>query len=102
LKRSDFAVSLRDIHTTIRLGFVSACYKVFPYGRKKGRSSLGFDVLKTLAIDTPGSSVSLGITLGLFEGFHLRNVHEEFPEAMRLIRLRLSIDPSSQILQMDE
>ena len=42
----------------------------------------------------------LGINY-LVEGFDLRDVHEEPPEAMRLIRLRLSIDPPPQFLQTD-
>jgi hypothetical protein len=52
-------------------------YKVFSYCREKGRSSLGLDVPKALTVDTRGTSISLGDTVGLFEGLHLRNVHEE-------------------------
>jgi hypothetical protein len=82
LKRTDFAISLWNIHPAVRLGFVPACYKVFPYGRKNGPSPLGLDVLKALTVDARGTPVSLGVTVSLFEGFNLRNVHEEPPEAM--------------------
>jgi len=101
LKRPDFAVPLRDILPAIRFGFVSIRYQVFPYGRKKGGSPLSLDVLETLAIDAWGASILFGITVGLFEGLRLCNMHEEPPEAMRRFRLRLSINPSSQILQID-
>ena len=37
-----------------------------------------------------------------FEGLDLRDMYEETPKPMRLIRLRLSIYPSPQILQTDK
>src|ERR1019366_8594913 len=60
-----------------------------------------FDALKRLAIDAGRAAVPLGSTVSLFEGLGLRDMYEETPEAMRPIRLRLSIDPSPQILQTD-
>jgi len=60
-----------------------------------------FDVLELQAIDPGGTAVALRYTVSLFEGLYLRDVHEEPPEAMRLVRLRLSIDPPPQFLQPD-
>ena len=50
---------------------------------------------------TGSTAVALRYTVGLFEGLHLRDVHEQTPETMRRFRLRLSIDPPSQFLQTD-
>src|ERR1019366_5768789 len=99
LQRSEFAFSLRDLHPAVRHGFVPACDEVFPHRRKKRRPPRGLDVLEFLAIDPGGTTVALGYTVGLFEGLDLRDVHEKPPEAMRLIRLRLSINPPPQFLQ---
>src|ERR1017187_10145616 len=79
----------------------SPCFQVFPYCRKKGGSPGLFDVHKRLAIDAGCASIPLGRTVSLFEGLDLRDMHEETPEAMQLIRLRLPIYPSPQILQID-
>ena len=42
-----------------------------------------------LAIDAGCAFVPRGCTISPFEGIHLRDMYEETPEAMRLIRLRL-------------
>src|SRR5437879_13488672 len=34
LKRSDFAISLRDLYPAVRHGLVAVCYEVLPYSRK--------------------------------------------------------------------
>jgi hypothetical protein len=100
LKRSDFTVALRDLHPAVRHGFIPACNEVFPHRRKKHRSSRRFDVLKLLAIDPGSTTVTLRDTVSLFEGLDLRDMHEQTPETMRLVRLRLSIDPPPQFLQI--
>src|ERR1017187_2324851 len=91
LKRSDFAISLRDLPPAVRHGFVPVCDEVFPHRRKKRRPPRRLDVREFLAIDSSGAAVALRYTVGLFEGLDLRDVYEEPPEAMRLVRLRLSI-----------
>src|SRR5450432_2154408 len=101
LKRSDFAISLRDLHPAVRHGLVSACDEVLPHGRKKRRPPRRLEVRELLAIDPGGTAVALRYPVSLFEGLDLRDVHEEPPEAMRLIRLRLSINPPPQFLQTD-
>src|ERR1017187_1675171 len=101
LKRSDFAISLRDLHPAVRHGLVPVCDEVFPYRRKKRRPPRRLDVREFLASDSSGTAVALRYTVGLFEGLDLRDVYEEPPEAMRLVRLRLSINPPPQILQTD-
>ncbi|MCA1853508.1 MAG: hypothetical protein LC647_14275, partial [Beggiatoa sp.] len=94
MKYPDFSVLLRDIYPAVRLGFIPASEKVVSYLRKERVETLRLDVLKRLTIETGSTSVPLGDAIGLLEGFHLRNMHEDAPEAMRLIRLRLSIYPS--------
>ena len=101
LKRSDFAISLRDFYPAVRHGLVPACDEVFPHRRKKRWPPCRLDVLELQAIDPGSTAVVLRYTVGLFEGLHLRDMHEEPPEAMRLIGLRLSIDPPPQFLQTD-
>src|ERR1700692_110152 len=101
LKRSDFAISLRDLYSAVRHGFVPVCDEGFPHRRKKRRPPRGLDVREFLAIDPSGTAVALCYTVGLFEGLDLRHVHEEPPEAMRFVRLRLSIYPPPQFLQID-
>ena len=101
LKRAEFALPFRYLYPAIRLGFILACFQVFPYCRQKAGSPRLFDALKRLAIDAGRAAVPLGSTVSLFEGLGLRDMYEETPEAMRPIRLRLSIDPSPQILQAD-
>src|SRR5439155_16969013 len=100
LKRSEFAIALRDLHRAVRHGLVPACDKVFSHRRKKRSPSRGFNVRETLAVDARGTAVSLRDTIGLLKGLDVRNMHEQTPEAMRLFRLRLSIDPPSQFLQV--
>src|ERR1017187_1236822 len=101
LKCSDFAISLRDFYPPVRHGFVPVCDEVFPHRRKKRRPPRRLDVREFLPIDPSGTAVALRDTVGLFEGLDLRDVHEEPPEAMRLVRLRLSIYPPPQFLQTD-
>jgi hypothetical protein len=93
LKRSDFAIALRYIHPTIGHGFVPACDEVFPYDLKSGGSPGLFYVCKCLAIDAGRASFSFSRAVSLFEGLDLRNMHDETPEAMRFVRLRLPIYP---------
>src|ERR1700681_2818051 len=101
LKRSEFALSLRDLHPAVRPGLIPACDEVFPHCRKKRRSPRRLDVLEFLAIDPGGTAVALRYTVSLFEGLNFRDVHEQTPETMSLVRLRLSIDPPPQFLQTD-
>src|SRR5215467_15712478 len=70
--------------------------------RKKRSPSRGFNVRETLAVDAGGTAVSFRDTIGLLKGLNVRNMHEQTPEAMRLFRLRLSINPPSQFLQIAE
>src|SRR2546422_4564375 len=100
LKRSKFSIALRDLHRAVLHGLVPACDKVFSHRRKKRSPSRGFNVRETLAVDARGTAVSLRDTIGLLKGLDVRNMHEQTPEAMRLFRLRLSIDPPSQFLQI--
>jgi hypothetical protein len=100
LKRSDFPVVFQYFHPAVRLGLVSACYEIFPDRFQKAGYARSFDGPKILAVDARGALVSLGDTVSLLKGLHLRHVHEDPPEAMRLIRLRLSIDASPQLLQI--
>src|ERR1700676_160775 len=101
LKRSDFAISLRDLYPAVRHGLIPVCNEVLPQRRKIRRPPCRFDVREFLAIYPSGAAVALRYTVGLFEGLNLRHVHEEPPEAMRLVRLRLSINPPPQFLQTD-
>src|SRR6266545_1037399 len=101
LKRSDFAICLRDFYPAVRHGLIPVCDEVFPHRRKKRRPPRRLDVREFLAIDPSGAAVALRYTVGLFEGLDLRHVHEEPPEAMRLVRLRLSTNPPPQLLQTD-
>src|ERR1019366_1642254 len=100
LQRSDFAVALRDLHPAVRQGFVYACAEVIPHRLKKRGQPRGLDVLEALAVDAGSTAVSFGDPVGLFEGLDLRDVHEQTPETMYRFRLRLSIDPPSQFLQI--
>src|SRR5277367_1648854 len=100
LQRSDFAVALRDFHPAVRQGLVSACEKVIPHGLKKRGQPRGLDVLEALAIGARGTAVSFGDSVGLLKGLDLRDVHEQTPETMGRCRLRLSINPPSQFLQI--
>jgi hypothetical protein len=101
LKYSNFAFALRDLHPAVRDRLIPACDEVFPHRRKKRLPARGLDVRKTPAIDARSTAVSLRDTISLFEGLDFRDMHEQTPETMRLIRLRLSIDPPSQFLQID-
>src|SRR6266851_3058556 len=101
LKRSDFAISLRDLYPAVRHGLIPVCDEVLPHRRKKRRPPRRLDVREFLAIDTGGTAVALRNTVSLFEGLDLRHVYEEPPETMRLVRLRLSINPPPQLLQTD-
>src|SRR5215470_8492820 len=99
LKRPDFAVPFRNIYPAVWLGFVLACYQFFPHGCEKLGETRLFDVLKRLAINAWDSPIPPGCTVGFFKGLRLCDVHKEPPETMRLVRLRLSINPSPQFLQ---
>ena len=99
LKCSDFAITLRDLHPTVRHGFVPACDKLFPHRRQKRDPPRGLDVPEALAVDARGTAVSFGDPISLLKGLDLRDVHEQTPETMRRFRLRLSINPPSQFLQ---
>src|SRR3954471_21749250 len=101
LKRSNFALPLRNLHPAVRPGLIPACEEVFPYAPKEVGESVSLDIRKTLPIDARSTPVSLGDTISLLQGLDFRNVHEQTPEAMRLVRLRLSIDPPPQLLQTD-
>ena len=59
------------------------------------------DGLKRLAIDTGSTAIAFGDAVRFMQGFKLRHVDEEPPEAMRRFRLRLAVYPSSQLLQTD-
>ena len=48
-----------------------------------------------------GSTVSFGNPVRFLEGLPLRHLHEEPPEAMRFLRLRLPINASPQFLQIE-
>jgi hypothetical protein len=85
LKRSEFAVSLRDLHPAVRHGLVPACDEVFPHRCQKRWPPRRLDVLELQAIDPGGTAVVLRDTVGLFEGLDFRDMHEEPPEAMRLV-----------------
>jgi hypothetical protein len=102
LKRSDFPIVFRYFHPTVWLGLISACYEIVPDRFQNIGHTCGFDILKTLAIDARCTPISLGYTVRFLKGLPLRHMHEESPEAMRLIRLRLSINASSQLLQIIE
>ena len=102
LERSDFPVLFRYLDPPVRLGLISACYQIVPDRFQEVGHTGGFDVLKTLAINPRCTPISLGNTLRFLKGLPLRYMYEEPPETMRLIRLRLSIDASSQILQIIE
>jgi hypothetical protein len=80
---------------------IPACDKVFPHRRKERRPPHRFDVLKLLAIDPGSTAVALCDAISLLKRLGVRDMHEQTPEAMRLIRLRLSIDPPPQLLQID-
>ncbi len=73
----------------------------FGCGIQKSGAPGFLDVRKCLAINTGCASVPFGYAVSLFEGLHLRGMHEQTPEAMRLVRLRLPIYPPPQILQID-
>jgi hypothetical protein len=102
LERSDFSVLFWYFDPPVRLRFISACYQIVPNRVQEVGHTSGIDVLKTLAVDARCAPISLGNTLRFLKGVPLRHMHEEPPETMRLIRLRLSIDASSQILQIIE
>ena len=81
--------------------------KIIAQGRWPYLSTLIFSLrivetenLETLAVDARGTAVSFSDTISLLKGLGLRDVHEQTPEAMRRFRLRLSIDPPSQFLQI--
>src|SRR6266581_5997551 len=101
LERAEFAVSFWDIYPAVRLGFVPACYQFFPHGCEKLGQPCSLDVLKRLAINARGSAVALGRAVSFLKGLRLGDMHEDSSEAMRLVRLRLSIDPPPQFLQTD-
>src|SRR6266851_10146240 len=69
LKRSNFAISLRDLHPAVRRGLVPACDEVIPHCRKKRRPPRRLDVLEFLAINPGGAAIALRYTVSLFEGF---------------------------------
>jgi hypothetical protein len=98
LKRSGFAVALRDFYSSIRLGLVFVVFEIVSDLRKKRFEPSALDVVKTLTVDTGGTIVSLGYAVRLPEDFDFRDMYEDSPETMSFIRLRLSIYPSSQFL----
>ena len=96
LERANFSVVLRDVDLSVRLRFIPACEEIFSYLRQKCGQACRLNIVKALAIDAGGTPISLGDTIGLQERLRLTNMHEDSSEAMRLIRLRLSIySPSS-------
>src|ERR671918_1376254 len=101
LKRADFSVLLRNVYPAVRLRLVPARKKVVSYLRKERVETRRLDGFKRLPLQTGGAPVPLSDAIGLLQGFSLRDMHEDTPKAMRLIRLRLSIDPSPQLLQTD-
>src|SRR4051794_11576394 len=75
LKRSNFAIPLRDLHPAVRPRLIPACKEVFPYSPQEVGESVSLDVRKTLLIDARSTPVSLGYTISLLEGLDFRDMH---------------------------
>src|SRR3954447_17070943 len=67
LKRSNFVISLRNLHPAVRPGSIPACEEVFPYSPQEVGESESLDVRKILLIDARSTPVSLGDTISLLE-----------------------------------
>src|SRR5918999_3224444 len=85
LKHADFSVLLGDIYPAVWLRLVPARKKVVSYLRKKRVETPRLDGFKCLPIETGDTPVPFGDVIGLLQGFHLRNMHEATPKAMRLL-----------------
>ena len=100
-QRSGFPVAFRDLDAPGRPRFIGALQEVCTDVLEKALAPIDFDILKGEAIAARGSPVCLRDPVGLRQGFDLGDVGVHPPEAVRSVRFRLPVYPSSQVLQTD-
>ena len=74
---------------------------VLPARLRETRAALFARCPQTFGHQYPGLRRFSWRAVSFLKGLRLGDMHEDSPEAMRLVRLRLSIDPPPQFLQTD-